>query len=572
MGEGRPFARWAWRWVLLVLVLSNAAYLFAYLCPPQDQIFMGFLVNNDDHQVYLSLMREGAQGAWLATIRFTPEPHQPALLLPLYLILGKVARFLGLANEFVFHLARALGGVLLLIAAYWLGTRCLPPGVVRQSAFLMVCFSSGLGWLLVLAGLADRVIVPVDIRVPESSTFLTLMTSPHFVLGIALQLLTFILYLGAGRRPGYLLGAALCLLLLSITLVYNVIVVAVALGGYALIRCWQQRSIWRPELWHLAAVGAPAVPIVLYYYVLFRFVPFWRVVYGEQDVVRTPGWLALLLGYGLALGLALWGLALWARRGEWSQPRILLAAWVVSNGLLLYAPLAFQGKLATGWHVGLCTLAAVGLHEGLLPCLRRGWVGDALTRRRQDLLSTIRNVVLILTVPSTLIVALLGFRIALAEHGIPYFLPVEDAQAVAWLEVHADNGDVVLASYGISNYLAAHSDARSYLGHPFAAIDPRGKDQAVRCFYSSLALDEERRAIVDAHGITLVYYGTHERALDGRGHLPGRGAADASLLDRVPWLAPVYRQGAVTIYAVRGEGWQDSSAGLASQGSRLRNG
>jgi hypothetical protein len=555
-------------------------------------------VNNDDNQLYLSFMREGAQGAWLTTIRFTPEPHRPALLLPLYHVLGKIARLLGLSNELAFHLARLSGGVLLLIVAYWLSTLCLPPGIARQSAFLLVCFSSGLGWLLALARLADRVIVPVDIRVPEASTFLTIMTSPHFVLGITLQLLTFIFYLSAGRhasvrpgaRAGYLLAAALCLLLLSITLVYNVIVVAAALGGYALIRCGQQRRLWVPELWQALAVGAPTTAVIAYYYVLLRFDPFWRIAYGEHDVVRTPGLLALVLGYGLVFWLALWGLAVWAQKGQWSPPRILLVVWVASNGLLLYAPLAFQGKLAAGWHVGLSILAAVGLHQGFLHRLRLKQVAALLSGSQRDPLATLRNVTLILTVPSTLLVALVGFRVALAEHYFPYFLPVEDVQAVAWLETQTDHEDVFLASYAISNYGVAHSDARSFLGHQFAVIDPQGKDRALRHFYSRAASEEERHALVDAYGITFVYYGAHERVLEGAKGLslstaqnalsalpdlwvwPGQRTGvepidhrrdrdsvrldSSSSLDHVPWLVPVYRQGETVIYRVQDEGEQ----------------
>jgi hypothetical protein len=531
---------------VLVLLLLSAAFAFAFLCAPPDLAFTGFLVNNDDHQLYLSFMREGAQGAWLTTIRFTPEPHRPALLLPLYLILGKIARLLGLPNELVFHLVRLLSAVLLLLVVYWFCTCFLPPGWVRQSAFLMVCFSSGLGWLLIVTGLADRAIVPVDIRIPEASTFLTMMTSPHFVLGVLLQVLTFVFYLGAGRHRGYLVGAALCLLLLSITLVYNVIVVAVALGSYALIWCWRQRRLWVPELWRALAIGAPALPIVSYYYILFRFDPFWRIAYGEHDVVRTPGVLALSSGYGLVLALALWGLAIWLREDRWSSPRVLLATWVISNGVLLYAPLAFQGKLTAGWHIGLSVLAAVGLHQGLLYRLR-------LQQAWCNRVATVRNVVLILSVPSTLLVAFVGFRVGLAEYYYPYYVPVRDAQAVDWLEAHTDGSDVVLASYGISNYVVAHSDARSYLGHQFAVIDPRGKARAVRRFYSRTASAGERRALVDAYGITFVYCGAHERGLEGT-------QASPDLLNHVSWLTPVYRQDGITIYSVIDEGEQDQSS------------
>jgi uncharacterized membrane protein len=151
-----------------------------------------------------------------------------------------------------------------------------------------------------------------------------------------------------------------------------------------------------------------------------------------------------------------------------------------------------------------------------------------------------------LTVPSTLLVALVGFRVALTEHYFPYFLPPEDVQAVAWLETRTDHRDVFLASYAISNYGVAHGDARSFLGHQFAVIDPQGKDRALRYYYSGAASVEEQRALVDAYGITFVYHGAYERTLQD---LPGP-------LDHVPWLVPVYRQGETVIYRVRDKGEQ----------------
>ncbi|MBL7200997.1 MAG: hypothetical protein ISS56_12715 [Anaerolineae bacterium] len=539
MGGLRNVVRWAWRWVAVVIVLSSAAYLFAHVSAPEDQVFLGFLANNDDNQLYLSYMREGGQGAWLTTIRFTPEEHAPALLLPIYQILGKIARTLGLSNELTFHLARLIGGVMLLATVWWFSTLCLPDGLPRQSAFLLACFSSGMGWILVITRLADTVIMPVDIRVPESSTFLTIFTSPHFVLGVTFELLTFIFFLGAGKRRWYLLGAGISLLLLSVTLVYNVIVVAVALAGTVLIRCWRRKRVWIPDLWRAIAIGALSAPVIVYYYLILRFDPFWSIAYGEHDVVRSPPLLALLLGYGLVFWLAVWGMALWVRRRQWTPPRILLAVWVVSNGTLLYAPLAFQGKLAAGWHVGLCLTAAVGLHDGLLPWLRgQRWFGNLATHSYR-LSTTTRNVVLILTIPSTLLVALIGFRVAAAEHYFPYYLPVQDVRAVAWLEAHAGAHDVVLSSYAIGNYVVAHTDARSFLGHQFAVIDPQGKDRAMRRFFSGTSTEDVQRALVRDHGITFVFCGTHERAL---------GSLDLGSMD---WLVPVYVKGPIAVYRVR---------------------
>jgi hypothetical protein len=456
-----------------------------------------------------------------------------------YQLIGKIARLLTLSNEMAFHLARLLAGICLLFAVYWLCIVCLPAGTVRQSAFLLVCFSSGLGWLLTITRLADTVVMPVDIRVPESSTFLTIMTCPHFILGVTLEVLTLIFYLGAGKHRGYLLAASLSLLLLSVTLVYIVIVVAAVLCGYTLIRCLQARRLWIPELRRTVAVGLPCAPVVGYYYLLLNDVPFWRIVYGEQDVVPSPGPVALFLGYGLVLGLAVWGLVHWARQRNWSSPRVLLTTWAIGNGLLLYAPLAFQGKLLAGWHVSLCLVAAVGLHDGLIVWVRERSCLARWVARSPRAPVTARNVVLILTIPSTLLVSLIGFRVALMEHYFPYFLPSEDVRVVRWLAAHSDEDDVLLSSYGIGNYWVGHSDGRSFLGHQFAVLEPEAKDRAMRRFYAGEAEDTEMRQLVEAYGITLVFYGSLERGL---GDLR---------LEGMPWLVEVYRQGDVVVFEVR---------------------
>jgi hypothetical protein len=392
-------------------------------------VFLGFLANNDDNQLYLSYMREGAQGAWLTTIRFTPETHDPALLLPVYQLLGKVAHLLGWSNEWVFHLARLAAGVGLLLAVYWFSTICLPAGTLRQSAFLLFGFSSYL-----------------DSR--------------------------------------------------------------------------------------------------LYYYVLLNFEPFWSIVYVEHNVVRTPWPLVLVLDYGLVFVLAIWSLVYWGRERRWSPPRVLVATWFVGNSLLLYAPLAFQGKLMAGWHVGTCMLAAVGLHHGALPWLhKRAWFLRMATRSR-DLSATARHAILILTIPSTLLISLIGFRVALLDRHFPYFLPVDDVQAVRWLAAHAGPDEVLLSSYGIGNYWVAHSEGRAFFWHQFAVLDSGGKDRAIRRFYSQAASDRERRDLIETYGITVLFYGALEREL---------GDWDP---DKVPWLEPAWRQGATVVYRVRTEPWR----------------
>jgi hypothetical protein len=59
-------------------------------------------------------------------------------------------------------------------------------GRSRRAAFLLIGFSSGLGWLAV----PFDVFAP-DLWVPEAITFYSIFANPHFPLAVALMLLTF---------------------------------------------------------------------------------------------------------------------------------------------------------------------------------------------------------------------------------------------------------------------------------------------------------------------------------------------------------------------------------------------
>jgi hypothetical protein len=286
------------------------------------------------------------------------------------------------------------------------------------------------------------------------------------------------------------------------------------------------------------AVGLPSVPIVAYYYLLFNTDSFWHAVYRERLVFPTANLLALAMGYGLVLWLAVWGVVQWMRSRQWSAPRLLVVCWAIVNGLLVYAPFAFQGRLMTGWHVGLCILAAVGLHSGLLPGVKRQRWFAKLASQSPHALFTVRNVVLILAVPSTLLVALLGLKIALEEHYYPYYLPGADVRAVDWLASRTDRNAVLLSSYGIGNYWIGHSAGRAVLGHQYAVVAPQAKSEAVHRFFSGEASEQEMRVLSRSLGATYVFYGTLERGL---GTLDPEG---------ISWLRPVYGEGEVAIYRI----------------------
>ncbi|NIV39755.1 MAG: hypothetical protein GWN58_63220, partial [Anaerolineae bacterium] len=84
---------------------------------------------------------------------FTSEPHDGALVYTFYLALGHLAAALGLPIPVMYHLARICAGLFLLLVAYQFITRFFDRVRARRAAFLLLGFSSGLGWLAAPLGL-----------------------------------------------------------------------------------------------------------------------------------------------------------------------------------------------------------------------------------------------------------------------------------------------------------------------------------------------------------------------------------------------------------------------------------
>ncbi len=530
--------QWA-AWTTVLLCLSGGPILLAVAAPPSGWRFAGGLASPDDVRVYLAAMYQGARGAWLYRPPFDPTPAGAMLMYTLYLALGRAP---GLDLMLWYHLARLAAGVLVLIvAAHW-AARLFPTWAGRWSAWLLVAFSSGMGWLLALIPVPAWQARLIDLKTPETSTFLSIFTAPHFALGVALEALALLLFWQATRKPRWWMWAFLSggsLLGLGLVYPFTLPVVYATMGGYVLWTFWQvgRRQGWR-ALWVGLIGGGITVPFVIYYIYTFFFTPFWQNTHVAQNVIPTPGPGWLLAGYGLPLGLAVWGAAQRDRRPRGGKT--LLIIWAVANGLLLFLPVTFQWRMANGWHFCLALLAADGLEHGAIPWLRRRGGLAFLRRWSMTPEATARRIIVLLTVPSTLMVSLIGVRIALTERGFPYYVSQDELRAMDTLSPALSFGDVVLGAYQTGNVLPAHALCRVVVGQQFATLKPVEKLADVTRFFDQGTPDAERIEILERYGVTVVYYGPWERAL---------GTFDPG---HVPYLEEMVRLDQTTVYRVLG--------------------
>jgi hypothetical protein len=522
--DGAPGKEWRWAltWTAVIVTVSCLPYLVAWMATPAGYQFGGILVNPFDGNSYLAKMRQGWAGNWQFHLTYTPEPHDGAYVIYLfYLGLGHAARWTGLPLILVYHAARVLAGLALLVTVYAFLVRLTSDRRERRLAFWLASTSAGLGWLGAALGA-----FPIDLSVPEAFAFFSLLSNPHFPLALALMLVVV-----AGvvwPAPGAWRWLAPGLAALGLALVQPFILAPVygILALYLLLRRWLDRG-W-PVSGLTAAVSAAlfSAPVLLYDYWVFTANPA-LAAWSAQNVTPAPSVLDLVLGYGVVGLLAIPGGVVVAR--EHDRAGLALPVWGLGTLALVYVPFALQRRFLTGLGLPLAMLAALGLSRWLLPRLSESWA-----RRLAALtvgFSAVGNLFL-------LMVLSLG---ALNRQGPPDFfarlyLSQDEVAAMQWLLVHAPD-EVVLATPRTGMLLPGRAGVRVFVGHPFETIDAKTKQAQAEAFFRGEMSAGEWRALRDRYRIHYVFIGPTERALGG-----------GPLLSE---LEPVFRQGEVTIYHVR---------------------
>jgi hypothetical protein len=525
---------------LLVLAVTGLPYLAGYLASTPDRVFDGFIIDVEDAHSYLAKMQQGYRGEWRYRILFTPEPHSGVYTYQFYLGLGHLARLAGANLVATYHAARMLFGLVYLLVAYAFVALFLSGPAERRLAYVLFCFSSGLGWLALLLNGSWVVgsITPVDFWFIEMYSFFTVMLFPHTSLALALLLTTFGLalrYMQGGAWP-LAAGAAASAAGLCVIHPFMLPVIVLVPGAY-----WLLVSLrGRPRLGRLpglVAMGIAPLPFVIYQYLALVGDPVFA-GWQAQNINLSPGPWHYAIGYGIVLVLAIPG-AWWALRRP--EPWPFLPLWLLIILPLLYTSLVFslQRRVIEGVQAPLCILAAVGMTRYALPALERSWLAGRLGRlgyppSRLKLLA--RNLLVAFSLPSTLFLILSASQAA-ASQAPDMFYSAGEIAAVDWLAVNSTPDDTVLASYDIGGFIPARIGHRVFMGHWTETVDLESKRATAGRFYGA-ASDDEHQEVLRRYGIAYVFYGPRERELGGF------DPAEAG------YLVPVFRSRDTTVYRV----------------------
>lgn len=504
--------------IAVILILTSLPYIFGFLSTPADKQFMGIMLDVPDHLQYFSWMHE-LTNANLAANKLTPEANKPVFFNLLWWGLGRSGKILGLGYAEMYQILRLVAGTLFLLLVYRMCSWFFEDRLRRRTSFLIVAFTSGFGWVLVLLKyfLTNGVLLfPLDVFVAEGNTFLGILGYPHFI-AAALYIFVFDLIL-RGEVKGqlrYAVAAGLFALFLGWQHTYDLLTVYAIIAAYAFLLLLRDRRIPKYITLSGIIIGLISCWPAIYSVILTSADPIWKEVLAQfsNAGVFTPNLFHLPILMGPAFLLALFTLV----KGNpfhlnVNNNEIFIRGWFLVTFIIIYLPVDYQIHLLNGWQVPIAFLATKGLFQYIAPFTER------YTRRwgrhwKMESLQKALAVLLVVIILPTNIYLLVWRFVDLSRHDYPYYLYKDELSAMAWLKANAAPDDVVLSSLTIGQYIPAWTGSHAFLAHWAQTVDFYGKTEMVNSFYAANTDNNIRNAILKEYSVDYIFYGPAERQI-----------------------------------------------------------
>jgi len=347
--------------VIIFLLLVYIPEGISWWTSPGGYVFNGGVLNITDYNVYLSAIRQAAEGKWLFEPQFTPESFPPYFAFIPYLLAGKfMALFKGSAILW-FHILKFVSLIWVVNNLLALLETTFPEEArLRKTTFFMFLFSSGLGWIA-LPFIGNLTRITPDLFVPEWNLINGSFAAPHFLLGIAFQAAFFRAIMKFFSSPDWRTARRVAAAGIGLSLAYPYLtaVDGLILATYLIYLAIKEKKIpWRQTL----ILGTACIPMVItlvYYGLYLPRDPLYQLLIVANNEIIPPPLPGVLVGFGLLLILAIIGARPWWQ----NQHHLIVIFWLVINLISIYLPFSFSGRFISGLNIPVILLATLGLEE-----------------------------------------------------------------------------------------------------------------------------------------------------------------------------------------------------------------
>ncbi len=460
---------------------------------------MGSLGNNYDQASYLSWIKEGQEGKLLFEELYTTEKQSGLFFNPFFLACGQFTRITGLDMIVSYHVIRLLLVFCLVFALYLFSGLFFAKFRERFYCVALVSLGSGFGFLFSDSALnylsKSFNLVALDLWVPETTVFSSMMHKPLFLAALICMILCFYFQLRALKSLNKytVYASGLCGLMLALVHPYDLASVYAALFVFLL---WSKSGYKRWLVF--AGFIAISAPGLLYQYLLSHFDQVFRSWAGTVTVSGTP--YSYLVGYGIFFVLA--AAYAWQTRGKRKEPELFLLSWVLAHFIIAYLPLRFERRLVLGLMIPLGLLTAMWFFRYAVPFLRK---------KKLPVLAAALSLCAI-TVPS-------HFRFVAGElenagrYPYNYALPAGDFTALKWMDANLPKGSTVFAFFPTGVYIPGMCGLKVYAGHYDQTVNADAKRKDSGKFYEKDAPAAFRKLLLVKSKAEYVYYGSFEASI-----------------------------------------------------------
>ena len=515
--------RTLWIALFAALLISSLPSAAGLSFPPQGGSWTGILTRNTaDVNGYLSMIEEARQGHWRMRNLFTAEPHPAFQIRPLWLLLGLTGRFSpSISNVYLMEVGRVITSFFLLLLIAAIAIRLYTSRRERLIAFLLITFGSGLGW-------AHLVKDPPDLRIVETSTFLTLVSPPLYSLSLSLVLLILLLVerVWSGERKffrGVLCG--LCGLWLGFDRPFSLATLGVAVALFLLVEIAVHRERVSQKWFALVPLAAGSFVAIAYQYISLRSIPVYE-EWNRQHILPTPEWPRLLSSLGLLLPLGFLG-----GRYFFAKNRTLATlclGFIGASLIFSHLTLGFQERFLEGLPLLTALFASFGL-LGLLSHFSKSFVQ-----------TTIATIVLA-TLAFSHFIPFRSDLVAIARQSPPQYMPDRFLSPMLHLKDLATPTEAILSTESTGNFLVAHAGRPVVIGHRVATARYHEKNKIVQEFFSMSADNPSSRDLFEKSKAKWLFWGPEESWLS-------RGRFDP---ERADYLEKRYDNGFVRLFKLR---------------------
>ncbi|PIS41120.1 MAG: hypothetical protein COT25_04800 [Candidatus Kerfeldbacteria bacterium CG08_land_8_20_14_0_20_42_7] len=498
------------RWIficttLFLVLLTITPYIFGYIATPAGHTYSGIdYLASGDTNTYFSMIEEVKQGHWSFHNLFTSEEHPAAYVNLLWLGVGLLARLFSLTPFLAFQLAR----MLLIPVLVYAVMRILYYVFGQQHKKVLlglatIFFASGMGLFIdgFLHNSPISIQHPVDLWVTEAIPFLSVMHSPHFIVSIALLVLSLFWVMRAfleHRHFFAILAGLSSAVLFSTHPFYVPTIYVVSVVWAAALLLTNYKKYQRVIVSWIIFFGISA-PVLTYFLWLNNL----HVVFHEwssANVLSSPNPWMYIIGFGWLIPFAVIGMA----RKRHDIRFQLLSCWVLVNIVLLYSPISFQRRLIEGFQIPLGIFATIGVLWLLRRANTRSWYAAMAI-----------GLFLIVFLPlGNLQMIFQDMFLYSNPNSIFYYMyyPLQsDLDGMSWLKDNTTDADIILSSKEIGNFIPAQTGRRVFIGHKPQTLFSDVKAQLVIDFYQSPSSSKQFLRDWD---ITYVFYSAQDKTLD----------------------------------------------------------